>query len=127
RAAIIRERCPRPQNCANALRPRHGNRLEFELNRRPIQSRKKADSVRRIRAGMTESTKLKPSPSAVRGRIASFVMAMSMIGATVGLSACNTSTEGTKDAYADEEPAGNLYNKGLAYMNAGKLTDAVKS
>lgn len=63
----------------------------------------------------------------MRGRIASFVMAMSMIGATVGLSACNTSTEGTKDAYADEEPAGNLYNKGLAYMNAGKLTDAVKS
>ena len=35
--------------------------------------------------------------------------------------------EGTPEAYADDEPAGNLYNEGLAYMNAGKLNDAVKS
>ncbi|MEX0852194.1 MAG: outer membrane protein assembly factor BamD, partial [Bauldia sp.] len=30
-------------------------------------------------------------------------------------------------AFADDEPAGQLYNEGLAYLNAGKLTDAVKS
>lgn len=38
-----------------------------------------------------------------------------------------TSTAGTKDAFADDQPAGTLYNEGLAYLNAGKLTDAVKS
>lgn len=43
------------------------------------------------------------------------------------LSACKSNVEGTKDAYADEEPAGSLYNTGLAYMNAGKMKDAVKS
>lgn len=48
--------------------------------------------------------------------------------AMVGLlAACNTSTEGTKDAFADDQPAGTLYNEGLAYLNAGKLGDAVKS
>ena len=28
---------------------------------------------------------------------------------------------------ADDQPAGDLYNEGLAYLNAGKLSDAVKS
>lgn len=45
----------------------------------------------------------------------------------VALGACSTSTEGTKDAFADDQPAGTLYNEGLAYLNAGKLNDAVKS
>lgn len=45
----------------------------------------------------------------------------------LALSACRTSDVGTKAAYADEEPAGNLYNTGLAYMNAGKMKDAIKS
>ena len=50
------------------------------------------------------------------------------LAATVaGLAACSTSVEGTPDAFADDQPAGNLYNEGLAYLNAGKLTDAVKS
>jgi outer membrane protein assembly factor BamD len=43
------------------------------------------------------------------------------------LAACSTSKEGTPDAYADDRPAGTLYNEGLAYMNAGKMTDAIKS
>ncbi len=47
--------------------------------------------------------------------------------ALVGLAACSKSTEGTPDAFADDQPAGNLYNKGLAYMNGGKLKDATKS
>jgi outer membrane protein assembly factor BamD len=49
-----------------------------------------------------------------------------VLTAGVGLSACKQ-TEGTAAAYAEEEPAGNLYNTGLAYMNSGKLNDAVKS
>lgn len=47
--------------------------------------------------------------------------------AMVGLAACSKSTEGTPDAFANDQPAGNLYNEGLAYMNAGKLKDATKS
>ena len=39
----------------------------------------------------------------------------------------STSVVGTKAAYADEEPAGVLYNRGLAYLNAGKFTDAINS
>ena len=42
------------------------------------------------------------------------------------LSACKSNVEGTKAAYADDQPAGVLYNEGLAYLNAGKLSDAVK-
>jgi outer membrane protein assembly factor BamD len=47
--------------------------------------------------------------------------------AVAGLAACSASTEGTPDAFADDQPAGTLYNEGLAYLNAGKLSDAVKS
>lgn len=47
--------------------------------------------------------------------------------AAVALSACKTDVAGTKDAYANEEPAGTLYNTGLAYMNAGKMKDAINS
>ncbi len=42
--------------------------------------------------------------------------------AVAGLAACSASTEGTPDAFADDQPAGTLYNEGLAYLNAGKLT-----
>ena len=56
------------------------------------------------------------------------VLAAALLGAAVVLSSCaSTSVVGTKDAYAADEPAGALYNEGLAYMNAGKLPDAVKS
>ena len=47
--------------------------------------------------------------------------------ALVGLAACTKSTDGAPDAFANDQPAGNLYNEGLAYMNAGKLKDATKS
>jgi outer membrane protein assembly factor BamD len=47
-------------------------------------------------------------------------------GAAFVLAACSHSVIGTKDAYQADEPAGALYNRGLGYMNAGKLTDAVK-
>jgi len=50
-----------------------------------------------------------------------------VISAGVILSSCRSDVAGTKAAYADEEPAGNLYNTGLAYMNAGKLKDAIKN
>jgi len=53
---------------------------------------------------------------------------LALVAAAVGLlAACSTSTEGTKDAFAEDEPPGVLYNEGLAYLNAGKLGDAVKS
>ena len=55
------------------------------------------------------------------------LVAAALVGASLALSACKSSVEGTPDAYAEAEPAGNLYNEGLAYMNAGKLNDAVKS
>ena len=47
--------------------------------------------------------------------------------ALVGLAACSKSTDGTPDAFADDQPAGTLYNEGLAYLNGGKLKDATKS
>ena len=46
------------------------------------------------------------------------------VDAVALLAGCTTSAEGTKDAFQDDEPAGNLYNEGLAYLNAGKLKDA---
>ena len=42
------------------------------------------------------------------------------------LAACNTSRNAENETAA-EQPAGALYNQGLAYMNDGKLSDAVKS
>ena len=47
---------------------------------------------------------------------------LALAAAVAGLAACSASTEGTPDAFADDQPAGNLYNEGLAYLNAGKLT-----
>ncbi len=52
---------------------------------------------------------------------------LGLAAVVAGLAACSTSVEGTPDAFADDQPAGTLYNEGLAYLNAGKLTDAVKS
>jgi outer membrane protein assembly factor BamD len=60
-------------------------------------------------------------------RAGAVLTAALLLGAGLVLSACTTSTVGTKADYAEDEPAGNLYNAGLAYMNAGKLNDAVKS
>ena len=60
------------------------------------------------------------------GRVRAFRGALALLAAAAALSACHT-TLGTKAQYAADEPAGELYNKGLAYMNKGKLKDAVKN
>jgi outer membrane protein assembly factor BamD len=67
------------------------------------------------------------SPGAARRRLSAIVAIVAIVGVGMALSACRTSVVGTKDAYADDQPAGDLYNTGLAYMNAGKLNDAIKS
>jgi len=54
------------------------------------------------------------------------IAAASIIGLAGAVSACSHSVEGTKAAYEQDEPAGDLYNRGLAYMNKGKYRDAVK-
>lgn len=51
---------------------------------------------------------------------------LTLIAAAVILVGCNKSTEGTADAFADDRPAGVLYNEGLAYLNEGKLKDAAE-
>jgi outer membrane protein assembly factor BamD len=63
----------------------------------------------------------------VKGRLGRLAVALAIVGAGVGLSACQSSVIGTKAAYADDAPAGTLYNKGLGYLNSGKYSDAVKS
>lgn len=60
-------------------------------------------------------------------RYRTLAVAVAVLGAAATLSACKTDVAGTKAAYADDEPAGTLYNTGLAYMNAGKMRDAVQS
>ena len=48
-----------------------------------------------------------------------------ILGGSAFLSACQKNIEGTLAAYADDQPAGVLYNRGLGYMNAGKFGDAI--
>ena len=48
-----------------------------------------------------------------------------IVGGSAFLSACQKNIEGTLAAYADDQPAGVLYNRGLGYMNAGKFGDAI--
>jgi len=55
------------------------------------------------------------------------ILRFSVVAAAILLSAACTKTAETADAFADDQPAGTLYNEGLAYLNGGKLTDAVKS
>jgi outer membrane protein assembly factor BamD len=76
---------------------------------------------------MTEYAHSRLLAHALGRRVTTLISAALVVVAGLALSACSTSTVGTKAAYAEDEPAGNLYNAGLAYMNAGKLNDAVKS
>jgi outer membrane protein assembly factor BamD len=64
---------------------------------------------------------------AVSGSLFATLRRFSFLALVALLAACNTADEATKDIFADDEPAGVLYNEGLAYLNAGKLSDAVKS
>ena len=50
-----------------------------------------------------------------------------LLAALATLAACGKTAVGTPDAFEDDRPAGQLYNQGLAYLNAGKLSDASKS
>lgn len=75
---------------------------------------------------MTDLERVDHSSGLVGRRLGVILAIVAVLGAGIGLSACK-SVEGTKDAYADDEPAGDLYNTGLAYFNAGKMKDAVKS
>jgi outer membrane protein assembly factor BamD len=60
-----------------------------------------------------------------RSRLAAAALFAVLAGAGF-LSACQKSIEGTAAAYADDQPAGVLYNRGLGYLNAGKFNDAIK-
>jgi outer membrane protein assembly factor BamD len=57
------------------------------------------------------------------------ILAFAAIGViAVLLGGCKTTSKaGTPDAYADDQPAGTLYNQGLSDLNAGKIHDAVNS
>jgi outer membrane protein assembly factor BamD len=51
-----------------------------------------------------------------------------MMAAAMTLSACNTTKkDATADAFANDKPAGELYNEGLANLNNNKLKNAVDS
>ena len=58
-------------------------------------------------------------------RPSSLAIAAAIVCLGIALSACKSNV-GTKAAYGPDLPAGELYNKGLAYLNAGKLSDATK-
>jgi outer membrane protein assembly factor BamD len=60
-------------------------------------------------------------------RLPAVLRRFALVGAALLLAACSTSKEGTKDAFEDDQPAGVLYNEGLAYLNGGKMGDAIKS
>jgi outer membrane protein assembly factor BamD len=65
--------------------------------------------------------------NATRRSLSAALRRLSFVAAALLLAACSTSKEGTKDAFEDDQPAGVLYNQGLAYMNGGKMGDAIKS
>ncbi len=64
-------------------------------------------------------------PRIMRKRLATVAALVAIVGGSGFLAACQKNIEGTMAAYADDEPAGVLYNRGLGYMNAGKFNDAI--
>jgi outer membrane protein assembly factor BamD len=51
-----------------------------------------------------------------------------MMAAALALSACHSAkTDAPVDAFANDKPAGELYNEGLANLNSGKMKNAVDS
>jgi len=67
--------------------------------------------------------------SAGENRSVSKVWAAALVVAAAALlAACNTTkSDATKDAFADDKPAGELYNEGLANLNDNKLKNAIDS
>jgi outer membrane protein assembly factor BamD len=60
-----------------------------------------------------------------RGTLRGVAVAL-MVVAGGALSACSHSVVGTKAQFQPDQPSAELYNKGLAYVNAGKMKEAVK-
>ncbi len=50
---------------------------------------------------------------------------VAVVTSSFALTACNKTADPTADAFANDQPAGELYNEGLASLNGGKLKDAV--
>ncbi len=69
---------------------------------------------------LSERQRLLPAWGAKRAFVAAIVLAAG------ALSACSHSVVGTKAQFQADQPSGELYNKGLAYVNAGKMKEAVK-
>jgi outer membrane protein assembly factor BamD len=70
---------------------------------------------------------VKQSDYRFAGLVRNATVAALLLAGAVALSACKSNSAGTPDAYAADEPAGDLYNEGLAYMNAGKTRQAKES
>src|SRR6516225_2630861 len=77
-------------------------------------------------AGKSIMRDASPNIAAAGRRVRRLRCAVALLSAAAALSACH-STLGTKAQYAPDQPAGVLYNKGLAYMNKGNLKSAVKN
>jgi outer membrane protein assembly factor BamD len=64
------------------------------------------------------------------GRIRAPLIVAAVVSAAIALSGCNLFGRGDKDEEllaTPERPAGELYNEGLAYMEQGKLRNAIES
>src|SRR5262249_31056746 len=115
---------------------RHKNAIllcDARWRRKRVYDRQSASFVRysrevRVLALAGKSMNRKACPDSVPATRWSRALriAFAVLVAAAALSACK-STVGTKAQYAADKPAGELYNKGLAYMNAGKMSDAVKN
>ena len=105
--------------------PDIGAGARFALNRHGVFRPIFQGSAGTVAGYSGESMKIVGSgPSAGRGFRAAVVI-VALVGAGGLLSACQKNIEGTVAAYADDQPAGVLYNRGLGYMNAGKFNDAI--
>jgi len=79
--------------------------------------------LRRLRVGMDGVSASRPWRANLRNALA----VVAVIAASGALTACNKTADANADAFANDQPAGELYNQGLASLNAGKLKDAVSS
>src|SRR5438874_1284352 len=81
-----------------------------------------SESVEKARLSALTGKSMKPLAgpdfASAGGRARTVGTMLALLAAAAILSACH-SVVGTKAQYAADQPAGELYNKGLAYMNAG--------
>jgi outer membrane protein assembly factor BamD len=69
----------------------------------------------------SERRRFVPAEGTMRGVVVALIVAAAGV-----LSACSHSVVGTKAQFQPDQPSAELYNKGLAYVNAGKMKEAVK-